>query len=241
MEKKEVLKDLTRDINMPSFCDEEGYCEALDDCTAIDVGECSCCNINRIVRAFNRGIEYQKQKSNSPWISVEDDLPCNHKELLDLLHTKFVITINSKRTVELNYMIEGLNGWEWAFKKYYDILYWMRIPELPEVPDELQLPSTDFDNKEVPEELQLPSTDFDNKKAKFASELLEENEWIDVDEDLPYNHKELLLTEGRTIDVLTKDENEDISTDFMIKFNNKWYWNANCDSDYSHWMIIPTD
>ena len=159
------------------------------------------------------------------WISVKDDLPCNHEELLDLLHTKFVITINSKRTVELNYMIEGLNGWEWAFKKYYDILYWMRIPELPEVSDELQ----------------LPSTDFDNKKAKFASELLEENEWIDVDEDLPYNHKELLLTEGRTIDVFTKDENEVISTDFMIKFNNKWYWNANCDSDYSHWMIIPTD
>ena len=228
MEKKEALRELTRDVHIPSFCDEEGYCEALDDCTAIDVGECSCCNINRIVRAFNRGIEYQKQKSNSPWISVEDDLPCNHKELLDLLHTKFVITINSKRTVELNYMIEGLNGWEWAFKKYYDILYWMRIPELPEVPDELQLPSTDFDNK-------------DNKKAKFASELLEENEWIDVDEDLPYNHKELLLTKSRTINVFTKDENEDISIDFMIKFNNKWYWNKNCDSDYSHWMIIPTD
>ena len=225
MEKKEVLRELIRDVHMPSFCDEEGYCEALDDCEAIDVGECSCCNINRIVRAFSRGIEFQKQKSNSPWISVEDDLPCNHKELLDLLHTKFVITINSKRTVELNYMIEGLNGWDWAFKKYYDILYWMRIPELPEVPDELQ----------------LPSTDFANEKAKLASELLEENEWIDVDEDLPYNHKELLLTEGRTIDVLTKDENEVISTDFMIKFNNVWYWNKNCDSDYSHWMIMPTD
>ena len=225
MEKKEVLRELIRDVHMPSFCDEEGYCEALDDCEAIDVGECSCCNINRIVRAFNRGIEYQKQKSNSSWISVEDDLPCNHKELLDLLHTKFVITINSKRTVELNYMIEGLNGWEWAFKKYYDILYWMRIPELPEVPDELQ----------------LSPKDFDNEKAKLASELLEENEWIDVDEDLPYNHKELLLTEGRTIDVFTKDENEVISTDFMIKFNNVWYWNKNCDSDYSHWMIMPTD
>ena len=225
MEKKEALKELIKDVHMPSFCAEEGYCEALDDCAAIDVGECSCCNINRIVRAFNRGIEFQKQKSNSPWISVEDDLPCNHKELLDLLHTKFVITINSKRTVELNYMIEGLNGWEWAFKKYYDILYWMRIPELPEVPDELQ----------------LPSTDFDNEKAKLASEMLEENEWIDVDEDLPYNHKELLLTEGRTIDVFTKDENEVISTDFMIKFNNVWYWNKNCDSDYSHWMIMPTN
>ena len=192
----------------------------------------------KLAPAFLEGAKFALENQ---WISVEDDLPCNHEELLDLLHTKFVITINSKRTVELNYMIEGLNGWEWAFKKYYDILYWMRIPELPEVSDELQLPSTDFDNKEVPDELQLPSTDFANEKAKLASELLEENEWIDVDEDLPYNHKELLLTEGRTIDVLTKDENEVISTDFMIKFNNAWYWNKNCDSDYSHWMIMPTD
>ena len=148
----------------------------------------------KLTPVFLEGAEFAL---NNQWINVNEDLPCNHEELLDLLHTKFVITINSKRTVELNYMIEGLNGWEWAFKKYYDILYWMRIPELPE----------------VPEELQLPSTDFDNEKAKLASELLEENEWIDVDEDLPYNHKELLLTEGRTIDVFTKDENEVISTD----------------------------
>ena len=37
MEKKEALKELTRDAHMPSFCAEEGYCEALDDCAA-DVG-----------------------------------------------------------------------------------------------------------------------------------------------------------------------------------------------------------
>ena len=176
----------------------------------------------KLAPAFLEGAKFALENQ---WISVEDDLPCNHEELLDLLHTKFVITINSKRTVELNYMIEGLNGWEWAFKKYYDILYWMRIPELPEVPDELQ----------------LPSTDFDNEKAKFASELLEENEWIDVDEDLPYNHKELLLTGSRTINVLTKDENEVISSNFMIKFNNKWCWNENCASDYSHWKIMATN
>ena len=76
------------------------------------------------------------------------------------------------------------------------------------------------------------------ERAKFALELLEENEWIDVDEDLPYNHKELLLTESRTINVFTKDEYEDISVDFMIKINNKWCWNGDYDSDYSHWMII---
>ena len=65
MEKKEALRELTRDVHMPSFCAEEGYCDVLDECVAIDVGECSCCNINRIVRAFNKGIEFQKQKSKS--------------------------------------------------------------------------------------------------------------------------------------------------------------------------------
>ena len=200
--------------------DASNYTEWSDDGGWSDTND-----IDLVEKAFIEGAKWADEHTKSPWISVEDDLPCNHKELLDLLYTKFVITINSKRTVELNYMIEGFNGWEWAFKKYYDILYWMRIPELPEVSDELQ----------------LPSTDFANEKAKLASELLEENEWIDVDDDLPYNHKELLLTEGRTIDVFTKDENEVISTDFMIKFNNVWYWNKNCDSDYSHWMIMPTD
>ena len=156
--------------------------------------------------------------------------PSEGARIEDLLcqRTQQVGETKGLQNENLNSVIYLQNLWfstQWAFKKYYDILYWMRIPELPEVPDELQ----------------LPSTDFDNEKAKLASELLEENEWIDVDEDLPYNHKELLLTEGRTIDVLTKDENEVISSDFMIKFNNVWYWNKNCDSDYSHWMIMPTD
>lgn len=78
------------------------------------------------------------------------------------------------------------------------------------------------------------------KRAKFGlEELLEENEWINVKDDLPYKHKELLLTESRTINVFTKDEYEDFSVDFMIKINNKWRWNGDYDSDYSHWMIIP--
>lgn len=76
------------------------------------------------------------------------------------------------------------------------------------------------------------------ERAKFALELLEENEWINVKDDLPYKHKELLLTESRTINVFTKDEYEDFSVDFMIKINNKWYWNGDYASDYSHWMII---
>ena len=131
MEKKEALKELTRDVHMPSFCAEEGYCEALDDCTAIDVGECSCCNINRIVRAFNRGIEFQKQKSNSSWISVEDDLPCNHEEMIQTDFTDRVLVLTSNGCPELEVanmcVVEGV--WEWNTLK--TVLYLMPIPKLP--------------------------------------------------------------------------------------------------------------
>ena len=61
VQKRDVLKELIRGVHMPSFCDEEGRCEALDEGEYVDASECSCCNINRIVRAFNRGIEFQKQ------------------------------------------------------------------------------------------------------------------------------------------------------------------------------------
>ena len=73
--------------------------------------------------------------------------------------------------------------------------------------------------------------------ARWADEH-PQSSWINVKDDLPYKHKELLLTESRTINVFTKDEYEDFSVDFMIKINNKWYWNGDYDSDYSHWMII---
>ena len=131
MEKKEALKELTRDVHMPSFCAEEGYCEALDDCAAIDVGECSCCNINRIVRAFNRGIEFQKQKSNSSWISVEDDLPCNHEEMVqtDFTDRVLVLTSNGCPEVEVANMCVIEGKWEW--NTLTTVLYWMPIPKPP--------------------------------------------------------------------------------------------------------------
>ena len=133
MEKKKILRELTREVHMPSFCDEEGYCEALDDCEAIDVGECSCCNINRIVRAFNRGIEFQKQNSKSSWISVEDDLPCNHEEMIQTDFTNRVLVLTSNGCPELEVanmcVVEGV--WQWNTLK--TVLYWMPIPKLPKV------------------------------------------------------------------------------------------------------------
>ena len=131
MEMKKILKELIKYVHMPSFCDEEGHCEALDDCAAIDVGECSCCNINRIVRAFNRGIEFQKQNSKSSWISVEDYLPCNHEEMVqtDFTDRVLVLTSNGCPEIEVANMCVIEGKWEWNTLK--TVLYWMPIPKPP--------------------------------------------------------------------------------------------------------------
>ena len=124
-QRKEVLKELIRDIHMPSFCDEEGRCDALDECTDTGEYDCSCCNINRVVKAFNRGIEFQKQKS--PWISVEDDLPCYHEELKPNSYAtyKVIVLLNDGRVRE-TYMF--FDKWHEYGKK---ITHWKPFIEPP--------------------------------------------------------------------------------------------------------------
>ena len=127
-QRKNILRKLIRDIHMPSFCDEEGRCEALDECADTGEYDCSCCNINRVVRAFNRGIEFQKQKS--PWISIDDDLPCKHEELLNAKYqTKEVFILKFGGFPDVDYMLK-VNG-KWIWFAYENSKFWMPIPEPP--------------------------------------------------------------------------------------------------------------
>lgn len=134
MEKKNILRELTKDIHMPSFCDEEGRCEALEDCTVIDANECSCCNINRIVNAFNRGIEFQKQKS--PWISVKDDLPCNNPNNIHFGFTNNILATDGKN-IFIMHMKKCKDGkYIWCSGNdnvdlSHPITHWMPIPKSP--------------------------------------------------------------------------------------------------------------
>ena len=82
------------------------------------------------------GIKWADSNPKSSWISVNDDLPCNHEELIttDGHHEKntiCVITINKYGIIEGNHMVLYDNGkWEWR----YDVpapCYWMLIPKLP--------------------------------------------------------------------------------------------------------------
>lgn len=69
------------------------------------------------------------------WVSVKDDLPCNHEELLKSpksYRTKSVIVRFDNNIHGFLYMtnIPNSNKWEWL-DKIKGITHWMIIPELP--------------------------------------------------------------------------------------------------------------
>ena len=78
----------------------------------------------------------------SQWISIEDDLPCNHDELIENEHyTKKVLVVlawnddPSKKHIEICNMCNTIGSfhtdWYWQNKAYYHVIYWMLIPKLP--------------------------------------------------------------------------------------------------------------
>ena len=85
---------------------------------------------------FLEGLETADANPKSSWISVNDDLPCNHKELIAAdgryeKNTICVITINKYGIIESNYMVlydDGKWGWEYGVPAP---CYWMLIPKLP--------------------------------------------------------------------------------------------------------------
>ena len=88
-----------------------------------------------IQQAFEKGAQWADNNPKSPWISVEDDLPCNYEELITTegyykKETINVITIDKYGIIEDNYMVLYDNG-ELCWKYGMTPLYWMPIPKLP--------------------------------------------------------------------------------------------------------------
>lgn len=69
--------------------------------------------------------------------------------------------------------------------------------------------------------------------AKFALE----NQWINVNDDLPCNHKELLINKGVTKKVFVLKFGGFPDVDYMLRVNEKWIWFAYENSKF--WMPIP--
>ena len=90
---------------------------------------------------FVAGVKWADKNPKSPWISVEDDLPCNHVELLvDCFQTKYVeacfthLDGSSFVTIEKMVRVDvGMDKdcWQWSSNLREHVTYWKPIPEPP--------------------------------------------------------------------------------------------------------------
>ena len=85
-------------------------------------------------KSFEAGVIWADKNPKSPWISVKDDLPCNHEELLyqkeiiEGSETKDVFAINEYGEIWDDYMIYENGKWRW---NDFEPAYWMIAPKLP--------------------------------------------------------------------------------------------------------------
>lgn len=79
---------------------------------------------------LQEGLSIADANPKSPWISVEEDLPCNHEELISLddkRYTLYVVAvIHGIIILSRMYKFEGKWSWE-----NDEPTHWMPIPELP--------------------------------------------------------------------------------------------------------------
>ena len=82
----------------------------------------------KLAPAFLEGAEFALENQ---WISVEDDLPCNHKELVikGSPYTKRVMVIEDGGYY-FDLMVLSNNGeWKWLYS--FHPTHWMPIPKMP--------------------------------------------------------------------------------------------------------------
>ena len=89
-----------------------------------------------IASGVEAGIKWADENPKSLWISVKDDLPCNHEELISLENPDFTISVLGRWSDEdlilpirmTKYLMEE---WKWEWELDISMDYWMPIPELP--------------------------------------------------------------------------------------------------------------
>ena len=71
---------------------------------------------------------------NNQWISVEEDLPCNHKELISTEYDKetiYVLVISKDAIADTDCMEYNGKEWRWQRNSFFGPTHWMPIPQLP--------------------------------------------------------------------------------------------------------------
>ena len=78
---------------------------------------------------FRDGVKWADANPKSPWISVLDDLPCNHEDLLldNGLSTKKVFILINATIPSISPMIK-FSKWNWILT---NVTHWMPIPDIP--------------------------------------------------------------------------------------------------------------
>ena len=66
----------------------------------------------------------------TPWISVKDDLPCNHEELTPKDYTLEVLTLDDCNSYRVIRMWKFHDKWVWGLDDL-PITHWMTLPALP--------------------------------------------------------------------------------------------------------------
>ena len=82
-----------------------------------------------IQQAFEKGAQWADNNPKSPWISVDDDLPCNHQDLIHSNYTDRVLISARNGFVEVAFMSKIENVWVWETP--IKVSHWMPIPKLP--------------------------------------------------------------------------------------------------------------
>lgn len=100
-----------------------------------------CFETDREEQWFNIGLQYGLEAADanpkSLWISVEDDLPCNHSDLVLTykgirFSTKRVLVMTDIHTLFLCEMKkDDACGWIWNISTKDKITHWAPIPEPP--------------------------------------------------------------------------------------------------------------
>ena len=84
--------------------------------------------------SFTKGAKWADSNPKNPWISVEDDLPCNHDDMYNMLgtliYTDNVLSLSDNKLV-IAYMLFNDNTGEWKWNKPLNVKYWMPISKPP--------------------------------------------------------------------------------------------------------------
>ncbi len=80
---------------------------------------------------FLEGAEFALENQ---WISVEEDLPCNHEELISTEYDKetiYVLVIGKDAIADTDCMEYNGKEWRWQRNSFFGPTHWMPIPKLP--------------------------------------------------------------------------------------------------------------